>query len=528
MKGANSMSAIVVARVSSKEQEEEGYSVDAQADYLDDYCRKMELVNVKTFKITETASKPEERHKFNAMMQYAAENGVMNVVIEKVDRATRNSKSAVLIDEWLHGDEARKLHLPKNSLVLHKNSASQDRFMWDIHIAVAKQYANNLREEVQKGVREKLKQGWYPGTRPPIGYIHRGEKGHKTQIIDEEKAPLVKLAFELYDTGNYSISTLSSELKDRGLTNDQGKPLSKSYVHKMLTNTFYIGIMKWMGKDYLGSFEPLVEESTFERVQLRLSSGSTPVVQKHMTLLRGKVKCEQCNSTVSWYKQKNYWYGECKSQAGCTVRGCARQDEIEKQLAEYFEQLIAPSPAVIAWVKNELRRTHLEETNAYQLTVKRLTDQHKRIDRQLQVLYEDRLDGRISTEEYDRQYAIKKDERTGLAKQLEQLSQSNSKHVEQAIDILELTQNAAAIFSEKPLEVRRILLGDIFSSITLNAKHMKVEWREETQIIRKAVMSTKKLDKIFEPTSDPSKKDLTKEVRSTWLRGEDSNLRPNG
>lgn len=513
----NAKQAITLARVSTKEQEEEGYSVDAQTEYLEKYCSGHGLTVVKRFKIAETASKPERRKEFQQLLDYLKKHKIEHLVVEKVDRLTRNSKSAIVIDDWLDEDPSRMLHLPKNGLVLHKNSTSQDRFMWDIYVAVAKQYANNLREEVKKGVLEKLRQGWYPGTRPPIGYKHTGDKGHKTQIVDSETAPLAKAAFELYDTGNYSIKTLALELKNQGLTNSTGKPLSKSYVHQMLRDKFYIGIMTWLGQEYRGNYEPLIDEDLWERVQARLSSGTTPRVEKHMTLLKGKVRCSECGATISWYMQKNRWYGECKSNKPCTVRGCARQDLIEKELTVYFRQLIAPSPALIAWVKKGLRQSHADETEQYQASIQKLTTAHQRLDNQIRVLYEDRLDGRISPKIYDQKFKEKTTERDIIAKNIERLSSKNTDYIEQAVDILDLTQNAAEIFQSKPLEEQRILLGDIFSNITLSGKYMTVTWRPETEVVRKAVKKTKRLDKILEPSSDPSKLVLSEASRSIWL-----------
>ena len=517
--------AVTLARVSSKEQEDEGYSVDAQTLFLERYCEGKGLIVIKTFKIAETASKPEMRKEFQNAMDYITKKGIRHFAVEKVDRVTRNSKSAITIDDWLDADPKRMLHLPKNGLILHKGSSSQDRFMWDIYVAVAKQYANNLREEVKKGVMEKLRQGWYPGTRPPVGYKHSGDNGHKIQVIDTETTPLVKLAFELYDSGNYSIKSLCAELKNQGLTNRVGKPLSKSYVHYMLRDKFYIGIMTWLGKEYRGNFEPIIDEELWERVQARLSSGTTPRVEKreNLTLMKGKAHCEDCGGLISWYQQKGYWYGECKSNRPCVARGCARQDQIEYELAEYFSELIAPSPALIAWVKKELRQSGNDESEKYKAAINKLTNTHRRLDEQINVLYEDRLDGRISSEIYDQKFREKTSERDEVAKQIKRLSGQNTEYIEHAIDILELTQNAAEIFRTRPVETQRILLGDIFSNITLNGKHMTVTWREETEAIRNAVIKTKRLENYLEPSSDPSKTVLSEASRSIWLRQLGSN-----
>lgn len=123
----------------------------------------------------------------------------------------------------------------------------------------------------------------------------------------------------------------------------------------------------------------------------------------------------------------------------------------------------------------------------------------------------------LCAENYDRMVKIKTNERNRIASELEKRNGDNTQFIQQGIDIFDLTQRAAEIFKEATMEDKRLLLGDIFSSITLNGKHMKVDWRPETKVIRKAIKNTD-FDKLFlELDSDPSKKHLTKEVRSTWL-----------
>ncbi len=522
--------AVILARVSTKEQEEDGFSLPAQEKIMKDYAKRsdLNLDVVKPFSIAESASKTKQRKIFNEMMVFVNESNIKVLIVEKVDRLTRSFKDMVMIDEWLEEDEERQIHLVKDGLVLHKNARSQEKLNWGVKVLFAKNYIDNLREEVAKGVKEKLEQGWYPATRPPIGYKHTGEKGHKEQIIDVEKAPLVKLAFELYDSGNYSILSLSKELDNQGLTSVVGKPLSKSYVHMMLRDKFYVGIMTWCGVEYPGKFEALIDEDLFERVQARLGSGTTPKVEKELTLMHKKARCGQCGGIVSWYKQKGRWYGECKSRKHTNDQGCARQDLIEEELAEYFNELIAPSPAIIAWVKKELRQSHAHETEQYNAAIGQLTNRHRRIDEQLKVLYEDRLDGRIPPELYDQKFKEKSAEREEVAKNLTKLSENNTDYIEKGIDILELTQRAAEIFRAKPVEAQRVLLGDIFSNITLNGKHTSVIWRPETELVRNAVEKTKRLENYLEPSSDPSNMGLSEPCRSVWLRGLDSNQRPSG
>lgn len=96
--------AILWARVSTKEQAEEGYSLDAQIKMLRDYAFKNSLKIVKEFIVSESATGRQERKKFNEMLEYLENHlEIKHLVCEKVDRITRNFQSAVKLDSWLNG-----------------------------------------------------------------------------------------------------------------------------------------------------------------------------------------------------------------------------------------------------------------------------------------------------------------------------------------------------------------------------------------------------------------------------------------
>jgi hypothetical protein len=111
----------------------------------------------------------------------------------------------------------------------------------------------------------------------PIGYLNTAERveGREIRIVtvDPERAPLVKLAFDAFATGNYSISSLCELLDEAGLrTPPTAKrapaPLSRANVHYMLRREYYIGVVTWCGaKNPDCRHEALIDEATFRRVQ---------------------------------------------------------------------------------------------------------------------------------------------------------------------------------------------------------------------------------------------------------------------
>ncbi len=160
--------AVLYARVSSREQEREGYSIPAQRRLLNEYARIHGLQVEREFIDVESAKNP-GRKQFGQMLRLLqSDPNCRTVLVEKTDRLYRNRTDSIAFEELIERQNV-EIHLVKEGRVIAKDSRPQDKFMHDIHVAVAKNYSENLREEVKKGMREKAEQGMYPG-RAPYGY----------------------------------------------------------------------------------------------------------------------------------------------------------------------------------------------------------------------------------------------------------------------------------------------------------------------------------------------------------------------
>ena len=165
------IAAISYARVSSREQEREGYSIPAQRKLLAEYARTYGFHIEQEFIDIESA-KDSGRKKFTSMRHLLEKDRHCRVVlVEKTDRLYRNRTDALAFEDLIE-TRGVEVHLVKENRVVGKDSRSQDKFMHDIHVAVAKHYSENLKEEVIKGMREKASQGIYPG-RAPFGCLRR-------------------------------------------------------------------------------------------------------------------------------------------------------------------------------------------------------------------------------------------------------------------------------------------------------------------------------------------------------------------
>lgn len=226
--------AISYTRVSSREQQEEGFSLGAQSGVLRTYADRNGLSIVRTFEDVETA-KVSGRKQFGEMVKWLNKNRSCRILlVEKTDRLYRNLRDAVTLE-----DLDIEIHLVKEGQVISKDSKSQAKFMHGINLVVARNYSDNLKEEVKKGMQEKCRQGVFPG-HAPFGY--RNDKATRTIEIDPVDSPMVLRLMEAYATGAHTLSTLRKMLKT-----DFGKTMSKASIDWVLKNRFYIGEFQWGG-----------------------------------------------------------------------------------------------------------------------------------------------------------------------------------------------------------------------------------------------------------------------------------------
>jgi uncharacterized lipoprotein YmbA len=140
------MKAIILARVSTKEQEE-GHSIAAQRQRLIDYSARKGLTVIRTFELVESSTRG-ERKDFAAMLEFAkAQSEIVAIVADAVDRFQRSFKESVLIDELICKEQI-ELHFYREGMIIGNGATSTDIMRWDFSIMGAKSYVLNLSENV--------------------------------------------------------------------------------------------------------------------------------------------------------------------------------------------------------------------------------------------------------------------------------------------------------------------------------------------------------------------------------------------
>lgn len=274
-----------------------------------------------------------DRPKFLMLVNLLRQKKFKGVISLCWDRFSRNEADDMLTKKLLkQGIDVRFVQ------VQYDNSSSGALHM-DIDGMFSRHYSRTISEKVRNTNRKLRNEGKCIYT-PPIGYL---SEGSGSKPFDPERAPLVKLIFEMYATGEWSFSTLAHWANKNGLTTRpcrrkrtkeeklQGVELSdipkvprlitEASIFHILSNPFYIGKITHKGQLFDSTaHQPLIDLSTYYKVQSVLKKKAVKMYypQFEFFTYRGLVKCGSCGRSYSPYIQKGIAYYRSRCRKGCT------------------------------------------------------------------------------------------------------------------------------------------------------------------------------------------------------------------
>ena len=461
---------LLYARVSSKDQEREGYSIPAQLKLLREYARAHDLQIVREFVDVETA-KASGRKQFGEMLRFFRQNhGCRTLIVEKTDRLYRNFRDCVALE-----DLEVEIHLPKEGQIISKEAKSQAKLVHGIQVVIARNYIENLREEVCKGMREKAEQGIYP-SRPLLGY--RNNKLERTIEVEPDKAPIAQRIFELYGTGKHSLSNLR-----RVVASETGRLFAKGYRDKILKNPFYSGFFLWKGKTYKGTHTPLVSSELYERVQGVFRSHNRPKQRKHQFAFSGLLRCSYDNCAVTAeVKKGRYIYYHCTGYRGKCALPYFREEKLGVRLGQVLKDIYVPDD-VLGWLQGALLRgqdhVRKEKQQQQQRLQRRLADVQRRIDQACL----NKLDGKISEE-----FWLRKTNEWNLEEQqvllaIQGLEEVKPDRMLDGVRILELANKAYFLYLRQNPTEQGKLLRIVLSNCLVDAASLYPTYRKPFDLI---------------------------------------------
>lgn len=476
--------AIIYARVSSKEQEIGGYSIPAQIKALLEYASKNNYKVIADFTDVETAKKA-GRTQFNKMLKFIEENPTLkHVLVEKTDRLLRNMFDYALLDRLMESSDI-SIHFVKENVILRGDSRSNDKFIFGIKALMAKNYSDNLSEEVKKGMTEKAEQGTYPSI-APYGYVNIKENGKKVLKINPSDAPFVKKMFQLYATGSYSLLALRKKMVADGMVYRNGKNFHKSTLETILKNEFYTGIFFWKGKKYENaSHEPIISKELFHQVQDLLLNPYKSKSKKGLFPYTNLITCGVCGCALTAeIKKGKYVYYHCTGHKGNCKQPYLRQEKIDTCFEELLES-IHISEDVQSIILRGVRESFNDKIEYHNNRINQIEKQIKLLQSRIDQTYLDKIDKKISEDFWRLHTDEWIEEKETLTRSLLSSQKADSTYLENANLILELSRKAAGLFKTQNAERKRQLISMLVSNCSYKDEKLDVQLKKPFDMIMK-------------------------------------------
>lgn len=475
------MKAVILARVSTKEQEE-GHSIAAQKQRLADYCERKGLEVIRTFEIIESSTRG-KRVEFTAMLDFAkTQKETIAIVADAVDRFQRSFKESVLIDELRQKGQI-ELHFYRENMVISQNASSSDIMRWDFSVMGAKSYVLNLSENVRRSMEFMVRNGKWTSA-APLGYINiRDNQGRAEIIPDPERAFLIRRLFEEYARGCYSISgDMTLKAKEWGLRSKTKarKVLTATHIHQILQNPFYYGEMLVKGKLYLHQYEALISKELFDRCQLLRLAHKRPQHIRYSEkpfIFRGLIKCAVSGRRVTCdLKKGKHVYLICRDPKNPENKLFIPEKDVLDQVKAVF-QSFQISDSLLEALTAHLKSGHAAEKDFHRDAIENLQKEYLQINEKLATLLDMRLDKSITGDEYDKKAHELKQRQHEISIMTANHQKGDDSFRTTVESLFSLASKAYEIFESSKIEQKRQLIAFVFSNLTLRGATLEYSLR---------------------------------------------------
>ncbi len=436
---------VALARVSSREQEREGFSLEVQEEALRRYATQTGGEITHLFRIAETASKTDERKTFRELIRYAKKNAPFldGLLFYKVDRAARNLFDYVELERL-----ESEYDLPFISVSQQTEKTPAGRMMRRTLANMASFYTEQQSIDVREGHARRAKEGWFIG-KAPYGYRNVRVDGRSIVVIDPQPAANIKRIFQLYAYQPLTLDAVIEKLEAEGFVFRDSQPrFPRSSVHNILKDRAYIGELEYGGQWYPGKHEPLIDRATWDRVQALLDGHK----QHSHELTYGSqfMHCGHCGRPVTGERvtkrmkngtERYYVYYRC---AGYTAKGHPRirvtEASLDAQMLGLFDKMRIQDDNVRDWFRTVLIAQTRDQQAGARAQRAELQRQESLIVGQQDRLLNLRLADNIEQDVYANKQTELRDRLASIKLQLDVLDRAHDETAALATKAFELSQ----------------------------------------------------------------------------------------
>jgi site-specific DNA recombinase len=457
--------AVIFCRVSTvKQAARNEANLPAQEKRCQDWCKAKNLPVLRTFVAEGESAFETTRPVFEECLDFVQQNKgrVTHFVVQDVSRFSRNMETQVVALARLKKLAVEFISVDEPSI----DNSPVGIMLATVLGSVSEFYSRSLSSRVTYRFQVHREQGrWLH--KAPLGY-RNVQKGSSKTLAFDESAPLLKQAFEMIASDEYSSEQVRTLISAAGLRNKKGQKLTKQTFSFTVKNPVYGGLLVHKGKTYKASFPALVSEELWQQAQdcLRGKNKSMPKKPTNESFpLHGLVKCGYCNAklTSGNVRGRNKTYPKywCVNEA-CAHRVSVSVEKLEADWLEFLERMEPAFDALVnvlpvlakAKASERIAETeHKQRTFATQLADKKAMNVK---------LITAKLNGEIGQDDFDTMKAV-------LMKDIEQIESAQRALMSQAETFLHLTADttrqsipAKALWISAPLSQKQTVQSLLF------------------------------------------------------------------
>lgn len=429
----------------------EGYSIDAQKEFLISYCKLHEIENYEFYIDGGYTGSNINRPDMQRMIEDVEDHKINVVIVFKLDRLSRSQKDTLyLIEEVFNPNDCGFISIREN----FDTNTPFGKAMVGILSVFAQLERETILERTRIGKKKRAEAGlWYGSANLPYAYDYDSSQG--ILIPNKERVENVKKMIELYLQG-----TPMTQVAEMFGLQDQT-------VRSIFTSQVNLGKVPYNDEVFDGLHEAIIDQETYDKVQLKIKERS--VTYKHANyLLAGKIVCGQCGAKYRYQKAgtssvRLYCYSQQSSRPHLVKdKNCHNRRYYDYEIEDYvIKDLISMS------LDESKFRHNMNMTDVSTSQIKK--DRITQIDKQVLNLL-DFISNGIAVEETKEKIKKLQEEKEKLQKELsdEKSKERKSENLKQTITDLNVA------WKTMTFEEQRNIILEIIDKVVVDNNNIQI------------------------------------------------------
>ena len=431
-----------------------------------DFCKRNNLIVVKTYKEVVTGDSIEVRPEMQQLLEDVEDGLYDGVVVIELERLSRGNP----MDQYIVADTFKKSNTLIYTLTKNYNLASDNEFdeeFFEFGLFMSRREYKTIKRRLLRGRLQAQKEGYFIGSVPPYGF-NKEKQGKGFVLVPNQDAEIVKLIFEKYVYDELSCDEIAKYLNSQGIKSLTNKLWYSNLVRRLLSNKVYLGYnnlnvnikLKKDEKEHLPArHEAIIDENTFNLAQerLKIRSNRTKYEFKLRNPLASLLFCSACHKPLLLSHKSDHL--RCQT-VGCKNKG-AYLHIVENLIIKELHNELDNFNCFLDNYGEEIKKQKLSKEKEIKLIEKEITKKENMINRCCEMLEE----GIYTKEKYLDRVNILEADLNALKLNLDKIKATSFDEAEKVRTAIPKLKNVLDEYWNLDVEAKNLLLKSIIDKI---------------------------------------------------------------